>query len=299
MSDRDANTPQRPSGPLPARAGIGLRAVHHDDFLNSPPAIGWVEAHAENYFALGGAQPWYLEQIRSRYALSLHGVGLSLGSSDPLDPVHLAHWRRLIDRFEPAIISEHLCWSSAGGLFSNDLLPLPYTRAAMKHLVSRVQQVQESLRRQLLIENVSSYLEFESSELTEWDFLCELARRSGCGILLDINNIYVSACNHGFNAHRYVDAIPAAAIGEIHLAGHSINRIDSREIRIDTHSTAVCSEVWALYEYTIQRNGYRPTLIEWDAEIPSLAALVDQAMLADRHARTALAKRARPIARRA
>lgn len=299
MSDRDANTPLRPSGPLPPHAGIGLRAIHHDDFLAASPAVGWVEAHAENYFALGGAQPWYLEQIRNRYPIALHGVGLSLGSADPLDALHLAHWRRLIERFEPAIISEHLCWSSAGGLHSNDLLPLPYTRAALKHLVSRVQQAQETCGRQILIENVSSYLEFESSDMTEWDFLAELARRSGCGILLDVNNIYVSACNHGFDAHRYIDAVPAAAIGEIHLAGHSINRAGNREIRIDTHSTAVCDEVWALYEYTIRRNGYRPTLIEWDTDIPALTVLAAEAALADRHASAALAKRTKPLARRA
>jgi uncharacterized protein (UPF0276 family) len=299
VSDHGTSTPQRPSGPLPARAGIGLRAIHHDDFLKAPPQVGWVEAHAENYFAAGGAQPWYLEQVRQRFPLSLHGVGLSLGSADPLDPTHLAHWRRLIDRFEPALVSEHLCWSGTGGLYSNDLLPLPYTRAALKHLVSRVQQAQESLRRQLLIENVSSYLEFESSDMTEWDFLTELARRSGCGILLDVNNVYVSACNHSFDARRYIDAIPAAAIGEIHLAGHSINRAGNREIRIDTHSTAVCNEVWALYEYTIRRNGYRPTLIEWDTDIPALGVLAAEATLADRHASTALAKRAKPLARRA
>lgn len=274
---------------LPAQAGIGLRAVHHDEFLAAPPAVGWVEAHAENYFAPGGAQPWYLEQVRSRYPLSLHGVGLSIGSTDPLDATHLANWRRLISRFEPALVSEHLCWSSAGGIFSNDLLPLPYTREALDHLVSRVGQVQDAFGRQLLIENVSSYLEFASSEMPEWVFLAELARRAGCGILLDVNNIYVSACNHGFDAREFIDAMPEKAVGEIHLAGHSINRIEERQIRIDTHSTHVCDAVWDLYEYALHRLGPVPTLIEWDLDIPALPVLAAEAARADRHALLALA----------
>ncbi len=274
---------------LPAQAGIGLRAVHHDEFLASPPDVGWVEAHSENYFALGGAQPWFLEQIRSRYPLSLHGVGLSIGSTEPLDVTHLANWRRLIARFEPALVSEHLCWSSAGGVFSNDLLPLPYTREALDHLVSRMSQVQEALGRQMLIENVSSYLEFKSSEMPEWVFVAELAQRAGCGILLDVNNIYVSACNHAFDARQFIDAMPATAIGEIHLAGHSINRIDQRQIRIDTHSTHVCDAVWDLYEYAIHKFGPVPTLIEWDLDIPALPVLAAEAARADRHARLALA----------
>ena len=274
---------------LPAQAGIGLRAVHHDEFLSAPPDVGWVEAHSENYFALGGAQPWYLEQIRNRYPLSLHGVGLSIGSTDPLDATHLANWRRLISRFEPALVSEHLCWSSAGGIFSNDLLPLPYSREALEHLVSRVGQVQDALGRQLLIENVSSYLEFESSEMPEWVFLAELAQRAGCGILLDVNNTYVSACNHGYGAREFIDAMPKKAIGEIHLAGHSINRIDERQIRIDTHSTHVCDAVWDLYQYAIHKLGPVPTLVEWDIDIPALAVLAAEAARADQHARLALA----------
>jgi uncharacterized protein (UPF0276 family) len=283
------SSPRWPSHQLPTQAGIGLRAVHHDEFLSAPPNVGWVEAHSENYFAAGGAQPWYLEQIRKRYPLSLHGVGLSLGSADPLDCKHLENWRRLIKRFEPVLISEHLCWSSAGGVFSNDLLPLPYTREALDHMVARVGQVQDALGRQLLIENVSSYLEFESSEMPEWDFVAELVQRAGCGLLLDINNIYVSACNHGFDARRYVDAMPKNAIGEIHLAGHSINRVDQREIRIDTHSTHVCDDVWDLYEYSLARLGPTPTLIEWDVDIPALSVLAAEAARADRHARLALA----------
>lgn len=280
-------SPRWPSRALPSRAGIGLRAIHHDDFLSSPPDVGWVEAHAENYFAAGGAQLWYLEQIRSRYPLSLHGVGLSIGSTDPLDQVHLKHWRRLIDRFEPALISEHLCWSSAAGVFSNDLLPLPYSREALSHLIGRVGQVQDALGRQILIENVSSYLEFSHNEMPEWQFLAELARRSGCGILLDVNNIFVSACNHDFDARKFIDAMPKQQVAEIHLAGHSVNRFDQRQIRIDTHSTPVCDDVWALYRYAIVRLGQVPTLIEWDLDIPALDVLAGQAMRADQQARLA------------
>ncbi len=272
---------------MPARAGVGLRAIHHDAFLSTPPDIGWVEAHAENYFAAGGAQLWYLEQIRSRYPLSLHGVGLSIGSADSLDSVHLRQWQRLIQRFDPMLVSEHLCWSSAGGIFSNDLLPLPYSREALDHLVARVGQVQEAFGRQVLIENVSSYLEFTHSEMPEWLFLAELAQRSGCGILLDVNNVYVSACNHGFDGREFVDAMPKNAVAEIHLAGHSINQFDQRQIRIDTHSTPVCDDVWALYRYTIARLGYVPTLIEWDSDIPALDVLAAQATRADQHARDA------------
>jgi hypothetical protein len=269
---------------LPAVAGIGLRAVHHDDFLASPPNVGWVEVHAENFFALGGAQLWILEQVRERYPLSLHGVGLSLGGSDPFDRAHIAHWRHLIERFEPALISEHLCWSSAGGVFSNDLLPLPYNDESLRHLTTRVSEIQDALKRPLLIENLSSYLEFVASDMPEWEFLAALSQRSGCGILLDINNIFVSACNHGIDARAYIDALPAKAIGEIHLAGHSVNTVGTRSIRIDTHSKPVCAEVWDLYRYAIGKLGPRPTLIEWDADIPALAVLVGEAQRADREA---------------
>ena len=278
-----------PGSTLPPRSGIGLRAVHHDALLELRPAIGWLEAHSENYFALGGAQPWYLEQLRAHYPLSLHGVGLSIGGSDPLDDLHLANLARIIKRFEPAVVSEHLCWSNAAGISSNDLLPLPYTEEALKHMVSRVHEVQERLGRQVLIENVSSYLEFEHSTIAEWDFLAALIKASGCGLLLDINNIYVNACNHGFDAGLYLSAMPAEAVQEIHLAGHSVNRVAAREIRIDTHSTQVCEAVWSLYQTTIERLGPVPTLIEWDLDIPALPVLCAEAERADRIAANAIA----------
>ncbi len=268
-----------PAGP---RAGIGLRAQHHRDILEHRPALGWLEAHSENYFAQGGPQRRALERIRALYPVSLHGVGLSIGSTDPLDQAHLRKLSRLIRDCEPMLVSEHLSWSSAGGRFLNDLLPLPYTEEALRHMASRVGEVQASLGRQILIENVSSYLRFCSSTLTEWDFLTALAGECGCGILLDVNNIYVNAMNHGFDAYRYLNAIPREAVQEIHLAGHSLNVVGSREIRIDTHGSQVCEPVWALYRAALSRFGPVPTLIEWDTDIPELDVLIAEADKANR-----------------
>jgi len=230
--------------------------------------------------------------VRARYPLSLHGVGLSIGSTDPLDTTHLAEIVRLTRELQPMLVSEHLCWASAGGRFTNDLLPLPYTEEALRHMVSRVGQVQDALGRQMLIENVSSYLQFEHSQIDEWDFLAELARQSGCGLLLDVNNVYVSAMNHGFDALRFLNGIPREAVQEIHLAGHSVRTVDGREIRIDTHSSPVCEAVWNLYSAALERFGPVPTLIEWDSAIPALDVLVAEAHKADRklethHARAA------------
>ena len=279
-------------GSIPARAGIGLRAVHHDALLEMRPAVGWLEAHSENYFADGGAQLEYLSRLRELYPLSLHGVGLSLGSVDELDGDHLRRLRRLVDRFEPGLVSEHVCWGSIGGVHLNDLLPLPYSAEALRHLARRVSQLQDALGRQVLLENVSSYLEFTTSEMPEWEFLAALARESGCGLLLDVNNVYVNARNHGFDARTFVSHIPPALVGEIHLAGHSVNRFDDREILIDTHSTHVCAEVWELYEFALAHCGPVPTLIEWDTDIPALDVLVAEAAAADRRLEQALARAA-------
>jgi uncharacterized protein len=273
-------------------AGIGLRAIHHREVVASSPAVGWFEAHSENYFARGGAARRVIEAVRRSYPLSLHGVGLSIGSTDSLDATHLAEVVRLTRELEPMLVSEHLCWGSAGGRFTNDLLPLPYTEEALRHMVSRVGQVQEALGRQMLIENVSSYLQFEHSQIDEWDFLAQLARQSGCGLLLDVNNVYVSAMNHGFDALRFLNGVPRDVVQEIHLAGHSIHTVDGREIRIDTHSTPVCDAVWSLYSAALERFGPVPTLIEWDSDIPALDVLVAEAHEADRkleslHARAA------------
>ncbi|MBK8754004.1 MAG: DUF692 domain-containing protein [Candidatus Competibacteraceae bacterium] len=279
-------------GSIPDRAGIGLRAEHYDAVLETQPPVGWLEVHSENYFGAGGKPLDYLERIRAHYPLSLHGVGLSIGSTDPLNRRHLAALKTLIRRFEPALVSEHLSWGSVGGRHLNDLLPLPYTEEALYHLVARVCQAQEILGRQILIENPSSYLQYMESALPEWEFLAELAQRSGCGILLDVNNIYVSARNHGFDASAYLQAIPRSMVQEIHLAGFMVNRFDDGEILIDTHNQPVCPAVWALYRQAVQRFGRIPTLIEWDTDVPELAVLVAEAerantILEERHAQAA------------
>jgi uncharacterized protein len=266
-----------PQGPIPARAGIGLRSVHHEAIAARPP-VGWLEAHTENYFHDGGTAVRALERARANYPLSLHGVGLGLGSVDGIDRGHLARVRRAVDRFEPALVSEHACWGHAAGRHFNDLLPLPYTDEAVEHLAAQVRQAQDVLGRQLLIENVSAYVAFEHSHLTEWEFLGALVERAGCGLLLDVNNVYVSARNLGFDARAFLEGVPAAAIGEIHLAGHA----QSDGVLIDDHGSRVCEEVWSLYAHTIARIGARPTLIEWDTDIPSLDTLVAEAARADR-----------------
>jgi uncharacterized protein len=275
--------------PVPARAGIGLRAEHHAAVLEGLPAVGWLEVHSENHFAPAGAAHRVLDRIREHYPISLHGVGLSLGSTDAMDREHLSQLRLAIERYQPALVSEHLCWGSVGGRHTNDLLPLPYTEEALRHLVSRVREAQDALGRRLLIENVSSYLAFCDSAMTEWDFLAALADESGCGILLDVNNIYVSAFNHGFDAHEYLAGLRAEAVQEIHLAGHSSRQLDGHELLIDTHDARVAPGVWALYEAAVARFGRVPTLIEWDTDLPALEVLVAEAHQADRLAGEALA----------
>ena len=266
---------------LPLRAGVGLRAQHHADIVASNPAVGWFEAHSENYFAAGGAQRSYLAKIRADYALSLHGVGLSIGSTDPMNRGHLEQILRLVRDFEPMLVSEHLSWSSVGGRFTNDLLPLPYTEEALRHVVMRVRDVQDVLGRQILIENVSSYLQFTCSRIPEWEFLTFLAEESGCGVLLDVNNVYVNARNHGFDAYAYLKAVPRSAVKEIHLAGHTARRIGRQEMLIDTHNRPVCEAVWELYAAAAERFSGVPALIEWDADIPALDVLVAEAHKAD------------------
>jgi len=281
----------QPLLPPPFRAGIGLRAQHAAEFIAARPQVGFVEVHSENYFGRGGRPLHELLRVRQDHAVSLHGVGLSIGSADPLNLAHLGRLRELIGQVEPALVSEHLCWSSIGGEYANDLLPMPLTRAALTHVIARVQQVQERLGRRILMENVSSYLEFAQAEMPEWEFLAELSRRSGCGLLLDVNNVYVSACNHGFDAQAYLQAMPAAAIEEIHLAGHTRQAFEDGEILIDTHSAPVADAVWSLYARALDRFGPVPTLIEWDADLPPLAGLVAEAHKADRWAATVADRR--------
>jgi uncharacterized protein (UPF0276 family) len=261
---------------LPPAAGIGLRAPHIAHVLASSPRVAWLEVHSENYFAEGGSAIAALERIRADYPVALHGVGLSLGSTDPLDEVHLAKLERVIKRIEPPLVSEHLCWSSVGGRHFNDLLPLPYTVEALKHFCARVDAVQQRLRREIAVENVSSYLAFAEATIPEWEFVAEVSRRTGCKLLVDINNIYVNAVNFGFDAERYLRTIPSGAVAEIHLAGHDANG----PCLIDTHGARVAEPVWVLYRFAIRRFGPRPTLIEWDTDIPPFSMLQEEAAIA-------------------
>lgn len=269
--------------PTPSLLGVGLRAPHYREVLDERPPLGWFEVHTENYFGAGGPPHHYLERIRSHYPLSFHGVGLSLGSTDPLNEGHLRRLRELIARYEPALVSDHLSWSSVGGRYFNDLLPLPYTEEALAHVSGRIVAVQERLGRELLIENPSTYLCFTHSTIPEWEFLGEVARRAGCGILLDVNNVYVSATNHGFDPLTYLDAIPPDRVRELHLAGHTRKRYPEGEILIDTHDAPVCADVWALYAYTLAHVGARPTLIEWDSNLPPFATLLEESARARRY----------------
>jgi len=261
---------------LPAVAGIGLRSPHVARVRAERPPIAWFEVHSENYFVDGGPALAALDAIRAQYPISLHGVGLSLGSADALDPVHLARLKRLVARIEPAAVSEHLCWGRVDGRHLNDLLPLPFTDEALALVCDHVDAVQAALRRPLLVENISAYLRFESDAMTEWEFVASIARRSGCKLLFDVNNVYVNAVNHGFDPRAYLDAIPGDAVAEIHLAGFDA----SGPCLIDTHGTRVAPPVWALYRATIERFGPKPTLIEWDTDLPALEVLQDEAAIA-------------------
>jgi len=247
------------------------------------PGVPWFEVHAENYFG-GGPVRRTLEAVRRDYPLSLHGVGLSLGSADGLDAAHLRQLADLAAAIEPGLVSEHLSWSATGGHYLADLLPLPMTEEALEIVCRHVQQTQEALRRPLLIENPSSYIQFRHSSIPEPEFLAAVAHRTGCGILCDLNNIFVSASNHGWDPQRYLDALPAGSIGEFHLAGHAEVRLESgRAVRIDDHGSRVSEPVWTLYQEALRRFGPRPTLIEWDTDIPAFDVLLDEAAHARRY----------------
>lgn len=262
---------------VPATAGIGLRSQHYIDILEAQPDVAWLEIHPENYFGEGGAPLHYLAKLREYYPISIHGVGLSLGSADPLSQSHLSKLRSLVERFEPGLVSEHLSWGSIDGQYYNDLLPLPYTEEALEHFCQRVVETQDFLRRQILIENPSSYLTYAHSCIPENEFFRSIAQKTGCGLLLDINNVYVSAQNHGFDAMGYLESIPKESVGEIHLAGHARNKIGDNELLIDDHASKVCDDVWGLFSSYISASPDVPVLIEWDSDIPELQVLVAEA----------------------
>lgn len=262
--------------------GIGLRAPHFKDLLiKQPRSIGWVEVHPENYFE-GGRAVHLLDRVRRDYQISLHGVGLSLGSAEPVCETHLAHLKRLTDRYQPFLVSEHVSWSRVGGRYLNDLLPLPYTKATLAMLADHVKLAQDKLDRPLLMENPSTYFGFKENEMSEPEFLAELVSLTGCSLLLDVNNIYVQAQNHGFDPYQYLDCIPMDAVQEIHLAGHTKREESVGEtVLIDTHNQPVSPEVWDLYAYTIALKGPCRTLLEWDSDLPTFDILLAEVLKAD------------------
>lgn len=267
---------------LPRRAGVGLKTAHYEPVVRDRPDVGWFEVHAENYMGAGGPAHHYLERIRRDYPLSIHGVGLSIGSDGPLDPEHLQRLKTVVDRYQPEAFSEHLAWSGHGGVFFNDLLPLPYTDESAARVSAHIDEVQQTLGCRMLLENPSTYVAFESSTMLETEFLNEIVARSGCGLLLDINNVFVSATNHDFRPLEYLEAFPLGHVAEIHLGGHAPDRDDAgRELLIDAHDRAVADPVWELYKNCIERTGALPTLIEWDNNVPEWPVLFDQARRAD------------------
>lgn len=278
-----------PSTPMPLRfpiplggvAGTSFKHEHLDAILANGPQAGFFEVHAENYMGAGGPSHRALEAIRRDHPLSLHGVCMSIGGPQPLDKAHLARFRGLVARYQPAMVSEHLAWSTHETSFFNDLLPLPYTEATLRHVCDHVDQMQEAIRRPILLENPSTYLAFTESTISETDFIRSVAERTGCGLLLDINNVFVSATNHGFSALDYLADFPLACVGEIHLAGHDEQADDDGEpLLIDSHDGPVGDAVWKLYEIVIARRGPVPTLIEWDSKIPDWPVLQAEAAAA-------------------
>jgi uncharacterized protein (UPF0276 family) len=259
---------------LPARAGVGFKPEHFRDIIATDQPIGFFEVHAENYMGAGGPPHAQLGALRERYALSIHGVGLSIGSMQPLDRDHLARLRKLCDRYQPESFSEHLAWSSHGEAYFNDLLPLPYTEETLARVAAHVDQVQNALGRQMLLENPSTYVCFTGSTIPETEFLAKISQRTGCGLLLDVNNMFVSAKNHGSHPLRYLESFPLERVGEIHLGGHDEQSDDAgAPLLIDAHGTPVAKPVWALYAETIARTGPVATLIEWDNDVPAWQVL--------------------------
>lgn len=273
----------RAEDPIPPRAGVGLKAEHYEAILRSRPDIGWFEIHAENYMGEGGPPHHFLEAIREHYPLSLHGVGLSIGGEGPLDQDHLQRLKVLNERYRPGLFSEHLAWSTHESAYFNDLLPVPYTEETVARVGDHIDEVQDVLGRRMLLENPSTYLTFADSTMSEIAFLERVAARTGCGLLLDVNNVFVSATNQGYSPEAYVDAFPLELVGEIHLAGHAEDEDDQGDVLlIDAHDRPIVDPVWALYGRVIDRAGKLPTLIERDANVPDWPALFDEALIAER-----------------
>lgn len=263
---------------LPSRAGIGLKFRHIDQFLRETPDIGFVEVHAENYMVDGGIRLAQLEAVREEYPLSIHGVAASLGSESDLDLEHLRRLKRLVDRYQPETFSEHLAWSTHAGVYYNDLLPLIYTQERLQRVVEHIDQLQNHLGRSILLENPSTYVSFEASDIAETDFITEVVQRSGCGLLLDVNNIYVSCVNQGWNLQEYMCSLPLDAVGEVHLAGYT-EELDAegKRVLIDSHSAEVADVVWQLYQRLLELIGPQPTLLERDGALPELSVLLAEA----------------------
>ncbi len=269
--------------PLPALPGVGYKPQHYADIIKDPDPVGWLEIHAENYMGDGGRPIAQLRHLAERFPISVHGVGLSIGSEGDLDPDHLSRLKHLVDWLNPASFSEHLAWSTHDSHFLNDLLPLPYTEATLAKVASHISQVQDTLGRQMLLENPSSYLAFAESTYSEPDFLREIVKRTGCGLLLDVNNVFVSATNLKTSPQAYIDAFPVDAVGEIHLGGHDEDEDETgAPLLIDSHGKAVVDPVWALLDYTLVRTGPKPLLIEWDNDVPEWGMLADEATRAAR-----------------
>ena len=267
---------------VPPRAGVGLKAQHYRTIIENKPDIGFFEVHAENYMCAGGPPHRWLTAIREHYPLSLHGVGLSIGAAHPLDRDHLGRLKALIERYEPGLFSEHLAWSSHGGAFLNDLLPIPYTDETLACVCAHIDEVQETLGRQMLLENPSTYVAYAESDYDEVDFITEIARRTGCGLLLDVNNVYVASTNQQWDPIAYIDAFPLSQVKEIHLAGHARRTDDKgRPLLVDAHDRPVEDIVWHLYAHAVALNGRVPTLIEWDADVPAWPVLVAEAAQAE------------------
>ncbi|GAA0615888.1 DUF692 domain-containing protein [Thalassospira tepidiphila] len=268
---------------LPERAGVGFKAEHAQDIFGAEPVVGWFEVHPENYMVAGGPRLAMLEELCAHYPVSMHGVGLSLGGGEPLKKNHLADLKRLVDRFNPAMVSEHIAWSAHEGLYMADLLPTPMTKTSLSQLVDAINSVQDFIGRRILIENPTSYVPLPQNSIPELEFITEVAARSGCGLLIDVNNVYISAHNLGFDANAFIDAVPGDLVGEIHLAGHEEDANPDDDVLIDTHSRPVADPVWDLFDRLIARIGRKPTLIEWDNDVPSWDVLAREAALADRH----------------